>query len=61
MSDYQIKHVDKNIYEQIKKEFEFVAFENLPKPLSCVPLTSYQYEYKTYYVYRYNLTLNLEN
>ena len=60
MLNNDVKHVDKNTFEQIKKEFDFISFENLPKPFACVPLTAYQYEYKTYYVIRSKLTLNQE-
>jgi len=51
-------HVDKNLYDQISQEFEFVSFENLEKPVLGVPMSSYQYEYKTYYTFRSNIFLN---
>jgi hypothetical protein len=58
--DYKPTHVNKNLYDQIVKEFEFVSFENLPIPIQTVPMTAYEYEYKTYFVFRSNLDLNLD-
>lgn len=45
-------HLDMNLYLQIADEFRFIAFHNLPKPTDEVPMSAYDYEYKTYYVQR---------
>lgn len=50
---YKPIHVDANLYHEIAQEHRFISFANLPEPVSSVPMSAYEYEYKTYYVRRF--------
>lgn len=47
-------HLDINLYFEIEREHQFLSFGSLPLPCSGVPMSLYEYEYKTYFVTRSN-------
>jgi hypothetical protein len=46
--------MDKDFFNCLIARYSSVPFDRLPKPCVGVPLTSNDYDYRTYFVYRHN-------
>lgn len=54
LNDHSVNVMDKDFFNALIARYSNVPFDRLPKPCIGVPLTSNDYDYRTYFVYRHN-------